>query len=68
MLRNWVADHLGVLRVLLLVLGGLNIWSASALLPAHPCLGGANAVTAVVLVWLVIATWGAGRDTDNRSG
>jgi hypothetical protein len=68
MLRDWLADHLGLLRVLLLVLAGLNIWSASALLPAHPWLGGANALTAVVLVGLVVMTWRVGKEPPNPYG
>ena len=68
MLRNWTPDHLALLRVLLLVLAGLNIWSASVLFPAHAWLGGANALTAVVLVGLVIASWGVGKNSRDRQG
>ncbi len=58
MLNRWMAEHLGFMRVLGLIFAALNVWSALALLPLHPYLGAANGATAVLLVGLVIATWG----------
>ncbi len=60
--RDWLVANLWPLRVLVLIFAALNVWSASALFPAHPYLGAANGATAALLVWLVVITWGVGKD------
>jgi hypothetical protein len=55
--KKWIEEHSKLFRALLLVLATLNAWIAYEMFLEHPIMTFANGTMAVLILFVVIASW-----------